>query len=298
MSSHFIRTNGINLHYLDHPGPAPTLVLLPGLTASAPIFAGLIQAGLSPRFHVLAPDLRGRGRSDVPPAGFDPAAPAANYTMADHAADVIGLLDALAIRRPVLAGHSFGGMLALYMAAHFPERFPRIVVLDSAIALATPATRELLKPVLARLGLALPSWEAYLAVIKQMPFFQSSWDPALESYYRTDLRENPDGSVQPRAQPDAIGAAVEGILIEDWPAILAKVKQPVLLLNAQGPYGPPGAPPFLPRDQAMATVVALANARYVAVSGDHITMIYGEGARQIVEAITAFLQESHDAIAR
>ena len=50
--------------------------------------------------------------------------------MADHAADVIGLLDALDIRDPLLVGHSFGGMLALYLAAHFPERFPQIVVLD------------------------------------------------------------------------------------------------------------------------------------------------------------------------
>jgi hypothetical protein len=33
------------------------------------------------------------------------------------------------------------------------------------------------------------------------------------------------------------------------------------------------------------------------VSGNHITMIYGEGARQIIEAITAFLQEGHEAIA-
>lgn len=297
MSSHFIRTNGINLHYLDHPGRAPTLVLLPGLTVSAPIFDGLIQAGLSPRFHVLAPDLRGRGRSDAPPAGFDPAAPAANYTMADHAADVIGLFDELGIRDPVLVGHSFGGMLALYLAAHFPERFPRIVVLDWAMALETLATRELLEPILALLGLAMPSWEAYMAVTKYLLFFQGSWDPAMESYIRADLRENPDGSVQPRARPDAIVAAVEGMLIEDWPAILAKVRQPVLLLNAQGPYGLPGAPPFLLRDQAMATVAALANGRFVAVSGNHITMIYGEGARQIIEAITAFLQEGHEAIA-
>jgi pimeloyl-ACP methyl ester carboxylesterase len=231
MSSHFIRANGINLHYLDYPGPATTLVLLPGLTASAPIFDGLIQAGLSPRFHVLALDLRGRGRSEAPPAGFDPAAPAANYTMADHATDVIGLLDALDIRDPILVGHSFGGLLALYLAAHFPERFPRLGVLDAAIALATPATRELLKPVLDRLSLTFPSWEAYLAAVKQMPFFQVSWDPALERYFRADLRENPDR-------------------------------------------------------------------RYIAVSGDHITMIYGAGARQIVAATTAFLQEGHETIAR
>ena len=70
MSRHFIRTNGINLHYLDYPGPAPTLVLLPGLTASAPIFDGLIQAGLSPHFTSCA-DLRGAaGAIRRPPAAI------------------------------------------------------------------------------------------------------------------------------------------------------------------------------------------------------------------------------------
>lgn len=37
--------------------------------------------------------------------------------MADHAADVIGLLDVLDIERATLAGHSFGGLLAFYLAA-------------------------------------------------------------------------------------------------------------------------------------------------------------------------------------
>ena len=81
----FIRTNGIQLHYLEHPGDGPSTVLLPGLTANAHAFDGLVQAGLSPRFHTLALDLRGRGLSDAPEYG---------YTMADHAADVLGLLDA------------------------------------------------------------------------------------------------------------------------------------------------------------------------------------------------------------
>ena len=245
MSSHFIRTNDINLHYLDHPGRAPTLVLLPGLTVNAPIFDGLIQAGLSPRLPRPGPDLRGRGWSDAPPAGFDPAAQAANYTMADHAADVIGLLDALGNRDPVLVGHSFGGMLAIYLAAPLPRAGPADRRARLGDGLETPATRELLEPILALLGLAMPSWEAYMAVTKYLLFFQGSWDPAMESYIRADLRENPDGSVQPRARPDAIIAAVEGMLIEDWPAIMAKVGQPVLLLNAQGPYGLPGEPPFL-----------------------------------------------------
>jgi pimeloyl-ACP methyl ester carboxylesterase len=291
MSDQFVRANGIALHYLDHPGQEPTVVLLPGLTVNAHIFDGLIKAGLSPRFHVLAFDMRGRGRSDAPPAGLDPAAPAANYTIADHAADVVGALDALGVRHPVLAGHSFGGMLALYLAAHFPERFPRIVVLDWAMALMTPATAELLKPTLARLGQVAPSWEAFLAAMKRMPFLHDWWDPTIESFYRADVRENPDGSVQPRARPDVIGAVIAGTMQEDWPAVAAKVRQPVLLVNGRDPFGPPGTPVFLPREQALATVNALADCRYVAVPGNHMTMLYGDQLHQTIDAITAFVRE-------
>ncbi|MBV8228535.1 MAG: alpha/beta fold hydrolase, partial [Planctomycetaceae bacterium] len=97
MKDKFVISGDIRIHYLDYPGGEPTVVLLPGLTANAHIFDALIEAGLSPPFHVLALDLRGRGKSDAPPAGFDPATPAANYSMADHAADVIGLLEGLDI---------------------------------------------------------------------------------------------------------------------------------------------------------------------------------------------------------
>ena len=45
---HFVHTNGIQLHFLDHPGGDSTLVLMPGLTANANSFDGLIKAGLSP----------------------------------------------------------------------------------------------------------------------------------------------------------------------------------------------------------------------------------------------------------
>ncbi len=46
----------------------------------------------------------------------------------------------------------------------------------------------------------------------------------------------------------------------------------------------------------MATVEALAHCRYVAVPGNHITMLYGNNLPPLVGAITAFLQEDHDAV--
>jgi len=114
--------NGIRLHYLDHGGTGPTLVLAPGLTANAHSFGGLMRAGLGDVAHVLALDMRGRGQSDAPATG---------YTMEDHAGDVLGLLDALELERIVMGGHSFGGLLTYWLAANHPDRVERCVVIDS-----------------------------------------------------------------------------------------------------------------------------------------------------------------------
>jgi pimeloyl-ACP methyl ester carboxylesterase len=288
MTGQFIERNGIKIHYLDHAGGEPTLVLLPGLSATAPIFEDLIGAGLCPRYRTIAVDMRGRGHSDGPPAGLDQAAPAADYTMADHADDVLALLDALNLHHVVLVGHSFGGMLAFYLASHHREQFPRIVVLDAAVSVATPETRDLLRPMLARLGIEVSSWDAYLAAVRQLPYLRDAWGPGLERYFRQNVRIGPDGKVRQLVKPEAILAAMEGVLGEDWEQIVCAVRQPVLLINAVDPYGPAGSEPFLSRDQALATVEALKDGRYLTVAGNHITMLFGNNSHAVAAAISAF----------
>ena len=96
MSDCFVETNGIRLHYLDHEGEGRVLVLIPGLTANAHSFDGLVTAGLTKLGHVLALDMRGRGLSEAPASG---------YSIEDHGRDVLGLLDALGDRPlPLPAG--------------------------------------------------------------------------------------------------------------------------------------------------------------------------------------------------
>jgi pimeloyl-ACP methyl ester carboxylesterase len=289
MSLQFVRTNGVTLCCRDHPGGEPAVVLLPGLTVSGSFFEALIGAGLAPRSRIVALDLRGRGRSDAPQAGFDADFPSANYTMSDHTADVLGIFETLGVHRPVLVGHSFGGMLALYLAACAPQQCSRVVVLDAAISLASPYTRESLKPILERLDQVKPSWEEYLLALKRQPYFHGWWDQAIEDYFREDAWTDCDGRVRTRAMPDAIRRAVEGMLEVDWPTVILKIKQPVLLVNATGPFGPPGSPPFLTRSGALATARAMSNCRYLAVPGNHITMAFGENARQTAEAVASFI---------
>lgn len=276
----YLQTNGLQLHYLDHTGTGPTLICLPGLTANAHAFDGLIAAGLSPRHRVLAFDLRGRGLSDKPAVG---------YTMAEHAADVIGALDALGLASVVCCGHSFGGLLTLYLAAHYPARIAKLVVLDAAAGITNPQVREQLKPSLARLGQRVASWEAYLDAVKRAPFFLDWWEPLIENYYRADVEVFADGSVQARARPENIAAALDGAEAEDWRAHLARITQPALLLHSRGPFGWPGAPPLVEEKFVAATVAALADARARAVPGNHLTMLFGAGAPRIVECIAEFV---------
>lgn len=281
----YTQTGALKIAYTDQAGPQPALILLHGLTANMSCFNGMLHAGLSGWRRCVSLDLRGRGLSDKPDA---------HYSQADHAADVLSLMDELGIEQAVLVGHSFGGLLSMYLAAHHPQRFPRLIVMDAGLE-ATNADEVLpkLKPSLDRLGRVFPSMDVYLSAIKQAPYYADyAWNADIEAYYRADVLQHPDGTVQARAQAGAIEAAVKGVVAEDWPAILARIQQPVLLLNAPASFGPPGASPILSAEGAQETVDALLRGKLQTVPGHHITMLFGDHAAHLVEAIRAFLAEA------
>ena len=231
---------------------------------------------------MLALDLRGRGESDQPESG---------YSMADHAADVLGLMDQLGLDRVVLGGHSFGGLLTYYMAAHFPNRVSKCVVID-APAEVDPTVLEQIKPSLARLEMVVPSWEDYLTWVKAMPYYEGWWDPTIEEFYRADVKVNPDGTMQSRSRPENIRAAVKGLLEIDWPGTVRMIRQPTILLRSTDPFGPPGYPPILPGDKAKKTMSLLSDGRLLEFPGNHITFMFGKTASDITKAIISFVLEN------
>ena len=282
MSDGFVNTNGIRMRFLDHGGEGPVLVLVPGLTANAHSFDGLVRAGLTDAAHVIALDMRGRGESDAPASG---------YAMEDHAGDVLGLLDAFGLERVVMGGHSFGGLLTYWLAANHPERVERCVVID-APADIDPAIVEQVRPSLDRLGHVYPSWDEYVALVRSMPYFdEGGWGSEIEGYFRADVRVRPDGTVQARCRPEHIEEVIRGELGVDWMAVAARITQPTLLLRAPGSFGPPGSPPLLSREDADRTAAAMADCRVVDGEGNHLTFVFGSGAQVLTSAIAEFLAE-------
>lgn len=278
MTDHFITTNHINLHYIEYPATGkPVLVLLHGLTANAHAFDGLIAKGLNDHYHIVAPDLRGRGLSDKP---------AFCYTLEDHARDILGLLDHLDIEKAWLAGHSYGAYLSIYLASHYPARVEKIVLLDAAAEM-NPNAAAMLMPSLSRLDKNFPSYETYITEMKAAPQ-NTFWDESMESYYAADGHVREDGTVNPYPNYTNIIEVSMAVGSEPWKEDFAMVKQPAVLINALDEYTL--GEPLLPDFKAKETVEMMHDCYYVAVDGNHQTMLYGANATQVVKAIVKFLE--------
>jgi pimeloyl-ACP methyl ester carboxylesterase len=117
-----VRVDGVDLHYVD-AGNGASLLLLHGLGGSTFGFRHLIPI-LSPRFRVLALDLKGFGYSERPPDG--------DYSLTAQVRLVKGFLDALNIEQAAVLGHSLGGAVAMRLAVDFPERVERLILVSSA----------------------------------------------------------------------------------------------------------------------------------------------------------------------
>lgn len=119
----FVRTNGVLLHYRLHGrSGAPAVVLTNSLGTDARIWDEVIDI-LADRYRVLSYDKRGHGLSD---------APAGEYSLDDHVADLAGLLDHAGFDRVALAGVSVGGLIAQRFALLHPGRLAALVLSDTA----------------------------------------------------------------------------------------------------------------------------------------------------------------------
>ena len=107
----YFATNGINLHYRDWGGTGRPVVLLHGLASSCHIW-DLVAPQLAEDFSVIAVDQRGHGLSDKPEAGYD---------FATVGRDLLGVIGARGLERPVIVGHSWGADVALEFAVAYPD---------------------------------------------------------------------------------------------------------------------------------------------------------------------------------
>lgn len=117
--------------YYEDCGAGEALLLIHGIGASAEDWEGQIPE-FAARYRVVAPDLRGYGRSQRK----------GPFSIQRFAQDCWALLDRLGIQRCCIVGHSLGGAVALQMAVDQPQRVERLVVTDSLPSFRPDSARK------------------------------------------------------------------------------------------------------------------------------------------------------------
>lgn len=118
----FVKHDGVRLHYLEWPGPGPTIVLLPGFSLTAHVFDE-VATTLAENHRVIAITPRGFGESDAPDSSA--------YTIATLVSDLRVVLDSLYIRQVTLVGHSLAGSVIARFGTQYPKRVDRLIFLDA-----------------------------------------------------------------------------------------------------------------------------------------------------------------------
>jgi len=273
-----VRVNDINMHYVEWAGEGSAILCVHGLTANCREWDRLGE-GLSPRYRVLAIDLRGRGDSDKPASG---------YGLAGHAADLESFLNAVNLKKVAFAGHSMGANIGIYFAANYPRRVSRLVLVDGGIDPEDVGkVLESLQVTLSTLDISFPSFQDYMSLWRQTPFLKEDWNEFWERYFAFDVETGVDGSVRrkvPRRVMEAEISASGGALLRP---LYSRIVCPTLILRASRGIMS-DADLIMPLEAATAMQKEIRNCKLLTIEGsNHYTIVT---RNDFVEAVRGFLE--------
>lgn len=261
---------------------APVLAVH-GITANHRCWPLVAEA--LPEARIIAPDLRGRGRSSAVegPAG-----------LRRHAEDLVAVLDALDTPAAHVVAHSMGAFVAVLLAAGYAERVLSLTLIDGGLPLEPPAPgTSVLGPAGDRLSMTFTSVDDYRDFWRRHPAFADHWSPTVEGYVDYDLL----GSA-PTLRPSGVLASVEtdgaelfgpnwyleAMQAVDAPAVF--LRAPRGLLDEPRALYAPGRAEAEPRLRGMRVVEV----------GDvnHYTIVLArEGARAVAAEVRRTMQSAH-----
>ncbi|MAF39794.1 MAG: hypothetical protein CL696_13100 [Chloroflexi bacterium] len=235
----------LRVRYLDWGGEGPPVVALHGLASSGHWY-DLVAPLLCDGYRIIAPDQRGHGKTSQAPSGYD---------WPTLASDVAGLMDRLALDRAVVMGHSWGGHVAIAVAAYHPERVSGLVMIDGGFLdphLSPGAT-----------------WEGFSHRVRPRDVsgtrrefldrlrFQLAgcWSEEVERIVQTMVYEDRDGQIRDILHPDHHSQVIRAMWDHPPSNIMPKITCPTLIVPA-GPTPDRACSDFARMRQVMVSAAA------------------------------------------
>ena len=218
----FLTVGELEMKYLDWGGNGAPVLALHGLASTGHWYERL-AARLHPDFRVLAPDQRGHGQTTQAPSGYD---------WPTLAADVVGVMDRLGVERAAVLGHSWGGNVAINVAALFPERVTRLVMIDGGFLdghLLPGANWDTFRTRLQPRNVS-GTRDQYLDRVRTQ--LAECWDDDLERVVLTMVYEDAAGQIQDILHPDNHAQVLKAMWDEPPSTTFPRIKCPTLIVPA------------------------------------------------------------------
>jgi pimeloyl-ACP methyl ester carboxylesterase len=255
-----IPVGSIKLSLVEYGTAGSPLILLHGIGSRGVSWWPVIDT-LAAHFRLIVPDLRGHGDSDKPASG---------YQFTDYAGDLAALIDELKLTRPLILGHSLGGIVTLAWAIFHPDRAERIALADVALRGGSRAA---------------PLFDDWLALASM------TVDDAA-AHYR---REHPEWTEEEcRRRAVSITSTTPAVFTElrdssiadtggDGIALLAAIRSPVLLVR-----GDPETGSMVVPDDAERFAATLPDARLAHIPGGSHSL-HRENTNAFLDVVLPFL---------
>jgi pimeloyl-ACP methyl ester carboxylesterase len=159
--------DGVTLRYIDTGAGEPPLLFIHGWTCNRTNWRDQIPH-FAKKHRVVAVDLRGHGESDKPDQ---------DYTIEGFVGDVAWLIRELSLNKPVVIGHSMGGVIALNLARQHPDLARAIVMVDAPLFEVSDALRPVLDQLFA--GFQTPAYAAVAEAFTRQFMFDANTKPEI-----------------------------------------------------------------------------------------------------------------------
>jgi haloalkane dehalogenase len=126
---HYQTIDGARMHYVDE-GRGDPILCLHGEPSWSFLYRRLIPP-LAARHRVIAPDFFGFGKSDK-------FTERAEYSFQMHRDSLVAFMEQLRLDRITLVSQDWGGLIGLRAAGEMPERFARLVIMNTALGTGEP----------------------------------------------------------------------------------------------------------------------------------------------------------------
>jgi pimeloyl-ACP methyl ester carboxylesterase len=251
-------------HFLNltrWPGIGPEVLLVHGISSAGSSWTPILT-GLGEAFTPITIDLRGHGQSGRPETG---------YLYDDYAGDIAAALDALGMRRPLVVGHSLGGLVTLWWASTHPDRAAAIVIEDSPLR-----SGEDYRP-------AFDTWIAQNAMpVAELATLYREKNPALSEEHarrRAEIMTGTAPAVFTELKADSL--AHDGV---DRVAAFERISSPILFL-----HGNPELGGMVPADEVAAFARRLAHVEVVGFP-DVGHSLHAERPEAFLDVVVPFLK--------